>query len=164
MNYRTLGRTQLQVSEIGFGAWAISGNSYGSTNDSDSIAALNIALDRGVNFIDTADIYGFGKSEELISQVLSQRRSPVIIATKGGWDFTQGPVRANYDPHYIQKAIESSLKRLKVETIDLYQLHNPPDTLLQEFDPVYEVLEKAKSAGKIRFLGISIYVPRQGIE
>ncbi len=162
MKYRILGRTQLNVSEIGFGSWGISGNSYGATSDSESLKALSFALDQGVNFIDTADIYGFGKSEELVGTALKGKRGQVVLATKGGWDFTQGAVRSNYDPSYIKEAIHSSLKRLNTDYIDVYQLHNPPDSLLENFEALLSQLLLAQKEGKIRFIGVSIFVPWQG--
>lgn len=164
MKCRVLGRTGLEISEIGFGSWAIGGNSYGTTSDQESLDALACALDHGVNFIDTADIYGFGKSEELIGRLIKGRRDQVVIATKGGWDFTRGATQANYDPKYIQSAIDASLKRLRIDTIDLYQLHNPPDSLLENRKPLFDLLRQERKKGKIRFIGVSIYVPKQGID
>jgi len=164
MNFRTLGRTQLNISEVGFGSWGISGNSYGTTSDVESINALNYAFDQGINFIDTADIYGFGHSEELVGKAIKGQRDNFTIATKGGWDFTQGAVKANYDPAYIREAIHSSLKRLNTDVIDVYQLHNPPDVILENPQPLLEQLKLAQKEGKIRFIGVSIFVPWQGVE
>jgi len=163
MNYRTLGRTGLRVSEIGFGSWAIGGTSYGTTSDKESLDALASALDHGVNFFDTADIYGGGHSEELIGRILKGKRDQVVIATKGGWDYSSGAGKQNYDPKYIRDAIDRSLKRLGIDTIDVYQLHNPPDQLLDHFSSLFDMLEEEKKKGKIRFIGVSIYVPKQGI-
>lgn len=164
MYYRTLGRTGLRVSEIGLGTWAIGGNSYGTTSDKESLEAIAYALDHGVNFIDTADIYGSGKAEELIGRIIRGRtRGEIVIATKGGWDYSQGAGRQNYSPDYLRSAIDASLKRLGIDTIDLYQFHNPPDTLLENPELVLDVLEGARREGKIRFIGVSIYVARQGI-
>ena len=164
MNYRILGRTGLRVSEVGFGSWAIGGTSYGTTSDQESLDALAAAFDHGVNFYDTADIYGNGHSEELIGRVFKGRRDKIVIATKGGWDYTAGAGKQNYDPKYIQSAIEASLKRLGTDHIDVYQLHNPPDDLLQNYQPLFQMLKEEQKKGKVRFLGISIYVPKQGIE
>ena len=165
MKLKRLGRTNVLVSEIGFGAWAISGRGYGPTDDKDSIRALHRALDLGVNFIDTADIYGDGHSEELIGRVLRERNDKeAIIATKFGWDFYRdGGIRSNLKRNYISFALEKSLKRLGREWIDIYQIHNSkPDDI--ERDNVYETLDEFKKQGKIRFYGVSAYYVEDGIE
>ncbi|MFQ5838148.1 MAG: aldo/keto reductase [Thermoplasmata archaeon] len=165
MRYRTLGRTQLKVSEVGFGAWAIGGNehgnSYGPTVDDVSRAAVQRAIDLGCNFFDTADVYGWGHSEELLGQALEGHREEVIIATKVGGDFYHGGVRMNFSREYIPFALEKSLQRLRTDYVDLYQLHNPPLQLLQ--DPgVYDLLDDLRSEGKIRYYGVSIHSPAEG--
>ncbi len=165
MKLKRLGKTNLLVSEIGFGAWAISGRGYGPTDDKESIPALHKALDLGVNFIDTADIYGDGHSEELIGRVLRERNDKeTIIATKFSWDFYRdGGIRSNLKRNYILFALEKSLKRLGREWIDIYQIHNPkPDDI--ERDNVYETLDELKKQGKIRFYGVSAYYFEDGIE
>src|SRR3989338_4297843 len=156
MKYRVLGKTGLKISEIGFGCWAIGGTSYGPTKDEDSLQALETAWERGVNFYDTADTYGHGHSEELLAKFLKGKpRDKVIIASKAGWDFYHGGSRKNFDSDYLRFACDESLKRLGVDTIDLYQLHNPSLELIKE-GRVVNVLEELKRAGKIRFIGISI--------
>lgn len=164
MKLRKLGKTNLLVSEIGFGAWAISGRGYGPTDDKESIRALHRALDLGVNFIDTADIYGDGHSEELIGRVLKERGDKgTIVGTKFGWDFYRdGGVRSNLKRNYIFFALEKSLKRLRREWIDVYQIHNskPADI---ERDSVYETLDELKKQGKIRFYGVSAFYVEDGI-
>ncbi len=164
LKFRKLGKTNLLVSEIGFGAWAISGRGYGPTNDKESIRALHRALDLGVNFIDTADIYGDGHSEELIGRVLKEKGDKeTIIATKFGWDFYKdGGVKSNLKRNYISFALEKSLKRLGRDCIDIYQIHNskPPDI---ERDSVYETLDELKKQGKIRFYGVSAFYVEDGI-
>ncbi len=160
MKYRTLGRTGIRVSEIGFGAWAIGGMSYGPTRDEDSLEALETAWGHGVNFFDTADTYGEGHSEELIGKFLKGKRDEAVIATKAGWDFYHKGVSKNFDPGYIRFACDQSLKRLQTDWIDLYQLHNP--TLEQiEAGSLFEVLDELKKKGKIRFYGVSVHVPRE---
>ena len=113
MKYRTLGKTDFSVSEIGFGTWAIGGNrfgnSYGTTKDSESIQALQKAIDLGCNFIDTADVYGHGHSEELIGKAVAGKRQDIFIATKVGGDFYHSPPRLNFDVDYIRFALEKSL-------------------------------------------------------
>jgi len=165
LKLKRLGKTNLLISEIGFGAWAISGRGYGPTDDKESIRALHKALDLGVNFIDTADIYGDGHSEELIGRVLRERGDKqTVIATKFGWDFYRdGGIRSNLKRNYISFALEKSLKRLGREWIDIYQIHNSkPDDI--ERDNVYETLDELKKQGKIRFYGVSAYYLEDAIE
>ncbi len=163
MKYRKLGRTNLEVSEVGFGAWAIGGNSYGKTDDAESLRALQAAFDEGVNFFDTADIYGNGHSEELIGKACASRRDKIILASKVGWDFYHGATRQNFSPDYVEFACEKSLGRLRTDCLDLYQLHNPNLEALKQ-ENLFHPLEKLKREGKIRFYGISIHVPQEGIE
>ncbi len=166
MKYRKLGSTALEVSEIGFGAWAIGGNqfgnSYGPTDDEESLRAITKAVDLGCNFFDTADVYGHGHSEELLGRALKGRRRDVILATKGGSDFYHTPSRLNFTEAHLLFAVEESLKRLGTDTIDLYQLHNPPFSVI-ESGRVFEPLEKLKAQGKIRYYGISIHDPHEGL-
>jgi len=167
MKYRRLGKTGLEVSEIGFGAWAIGGNrhgnSYGPTNDKDSLKAINKAVELGCNFFDTADVYGHGHSEKLIGEALEGKRGNFIIATKVGGDFYNVGARANFTREYITFAVEKSLKRLKTDYIDIYQLHNPNIELIREGE-MFETMEKLKEDGKIKFYGISIFDSAEGIE
>lgn len=166
MKQRSFGTTGLQVSEIGFGAWAIGGNrfgnSYGPTEDATSLSALAAALEAGCTFFDTADVYGHGHSEELLGKALAGHRKDVVIATKVGGDFYHGSPRTDFSDKYILFACEKSLERLKTDVIDVYQLHNPPLSLIERGD-IFEPLEKLKSQGKIRFYGISIHDPREGL-
>ena len=166
MKYRVLGKTGLKVSEVGFGAWAIGGNahgnSYGPTDDRQSISAVQRALDLGCNFFDTADVYGHGHSEELLGQALQGRRSDVIIATKVGGDFYHASPRMNFNPDYLEFALAKSCERLRSNYVDLYQLHNPPIQLIKD-GRVFTTLEKLKASGKIRHYGISIHDPKEGI-
>ncbi len=166
MKYRTLGRTGLKVSEVGFGAWAIGGNahgnSYGPTDDATSIAAVQRAVELGCNFFDTADVYGWGHSEEILGLALEGLRDRVYIATKVGGDFYHGGVRMNFDPAYIAFALDRSLKRLRTDHVDVYQLHNPPVELMG--DPAtYEVLDALMGEHKIDHYGVSIHEPVEGV-
>jgi aryl-alcohol dehydrogenase-like predicted oxidoreductase len=165
MNYRDLGRTGIKVSEVGFGAWAIGGNrhgnSYGGTDDKVSLEALERALDLGCNFFDTADVYGWGHSEELIGRAFRGKRDRIVIATKVGSDFYQGFGFQTFDEHYIRFALDKSLERLKTDYIDLYQLHNPPSDVI-ESEQTYSVLLKLKNEGKIRAWGLSVRNSRDG--
>ncbi|OGW85277.1 MAG: hypothetical protein A3C35_04930 [Omnitrophica bacterium RIFCSPHIGHO2_02_FULL_46_11] len=163
MNKRKLGKTGLEVSELGFGCWAIGGTSYGATDDKESLRALAYAFDQGINFFDTADTYGHGHSEELIAEVFKgSRRQQVIIASKAGWDFYHGGSKKNFDPEYIRFACGESLRRLKTDYIDLYQLHNPKLEMIQDAS-VFSVLDQLKKEGKIRHAGISIHLGKEGI-
>lgn len=166
MRYRTLGRTGLSVSEVGFGAWAIGGNahgnSYGPTEDATSIAAVRAAVDQGCTFFDTADVYGWGHSEELLGEALEGRRDEVFLATKVGGDFYHGGVRMNFGPGYLGFALERSLKRLQTDHVDLYQLHNPPAEMMGE-PRTYDALESLKAEGKILHYGVSIHEPSEGL-
>ncbi len=163
MRYRRFGRTGMMVSEIGFGALPIGGRMWGPVDDEQSLAALQRAFDLGVNFFDTADVYGHGRSEELIGRAFGQtaarrgagRRANVIIATKVGFDFYRGePARSNFDPAYIRSALEQSLARLGADYVDLYQLHNPPQKLVRD-EAIWETLRDLKTEGKLRFFGVS---------
>ena len=162
MQYRTLGRTGLRVSDIGFGAMTIGGEIFGATDDQESLRAVHRALDLGLNFIDTADAYGRGHSEELLAQVLKDRRDEVVLATKGGNQFTVRQGLRNFDPEYITSALENSLKRLRIDTIDLYQLHNPSPEVMRQGN-IFERLDRFKQEGKIRFYGVSLEKTADGI-
>jgi aryl-alcohol dehydrogenase-like predicted oxidoreductase len=154
MKYRELGCTGMRVSEISFGAWAI-GGSWGDVEDSESKAALHAALDAGMNFIDTADVYGDGRSERLISQVLKERTGETIyVATKAGRRLPKQLVEG-YSRENLTSWIERSLQNLDVETIDLVQLHCPPwDTYYHP--EVFGILDDLMTAGKIRHYGVSV--------
>jgi aryl-alcohol dehydrogenase-like predicted oxidoreductase len=165
MQYTRLGKRGPQVSTIGFGAWAIGGMNWGPTDDDVSKRAILAALDQGVTLIDTADVYGFGHSEELIGQVLADHgKGDVVVATKAGNDFYNaantddtgyGPIRQTYDKEYLIFAAEQSLQRLGIEAIDILQLHSPDLDKLERDDP-WEALDTLKRAGKIRHAGFSV--------
>jgi aryl-alcohol dehydrogenase-like predicted oxidoreductase len=156
----------LQVSEIGFGAWAIGGNkhghSYGATDNAESLRAIKHAFDLGCTFFDTADTYGHGLSEKLLSQGLHAHRQSCVIATKVGNDFYHGSFRKNFDPDYIRFALEKSLQRLQTDYIDLYQLHNPPLMMLERGE-YYGILDELKNEGKIRYYGVSVHDAYEGM-
>jgi len=154
MEKRTLGRTGLEVSVIGFGSMAI-GGIFGPVEDAVSIQALHAAVDAGMNFIDTSDAYGEGHSERVIGAFLKERsdRDRIIVCTKGGNNMVTG-VR-NFTPDYIRGCIEGSLQRLGVEAIDVYLLHNPTVANLQAEDS-FEVIEAYQQQGKIKHWGVSV--------
>jgi len=163
MKFRTLGKTGKKVSELGFGCWAIGGTGYGPTKDSDSLEALSYAYEHGITFFDTADIYGDGHSEKLVGKVFkeSSKRLKVFIASKVGWDFYHGGTKKDFSPAYIRFACGESLKRLKTDYIDLYQLHNPTPEKIKD-GKMYDVLEELKREGKILHFGTSIHTKADG--
>lgn len=165
MRYTQLGQRGPKVSTVGFGAWAIGGMNWGKTDDTISKRALHKALDEGVTLIDTADVYGFGHSEDLVAQVIKERgKGDVIIATKAGNDFYNadanddqgyGAIRQTYSKEYIIFAAEQSLKRLKVDALDILQLHSPDLAKLEQDEP-WKALRQLKEQGKIKHAGLSI--------
>lgn len=162
MKYRTLGRTGLRVSTIGLGTMVHAGH-FGPMKDSESLGAIETALDLGVNFIDTSDAYGAGYSETLLGNALKGKRDKVIIATKGG-NVMVGPNRGKriFEPEYISRVMDESLQRLQTDYVDLYQLHNPTVDVIEQ-GAVWGVLERAKQAGKIRHYGVSINTMEEGV-
>jgi aryl-alcohol dehydrogenase-like predicted oxidoreductase len=153
MQYRELGRTGWKVSTISFGAWAI-GGTWGQVNDDESMAALHRALDLGVNFIDTADVYGDGHSERLIARLRKERSEPFYVATKAGRRLSPH-VAEGYDRANLTAFVERSLRNLDTEAIDLLQLHCPP-TPVYYMPEVFEVLDDLVRAGKVRHYGVSV--------
>jgi aryl-alcohol dehydrogenase-like predicted oxidoreductase len=152
MKYRKFGNDE-QLSAIGLGCMSMS-HAYGVPDDTESIATLHKALDLGINFWDTADVYGSGKNEELLSQVVSTNRDKIFIATKFG--FTQdaaGKMAFNGSPAYVKKAVDASLKRLNIETIDLYYAHRiDPNVPVEE---MVGAMAELVNEGKVRYLGLS---------
>jgi aryl-alcohol dehydrogenase-like predicted oxidoreductase len=162
MNYRKLGNTDLELSEIGFGCWAMGGG-WGKTDDKESIAAARRALDLGINFFDTADVYGFGRSEKVLAKALGKSRKNAIIATKGGlvWD-DHGCLFRCSSRHHLINAVEASLKRLKTDYIDVYQIHWPdPNTPLEV---TMKVMDELVKSGKVRYIGVSNFTRKQMME
>jgi len=166
MRYRTLGSTGIRVSEIGFGTWGLGGDAqgavaYGATRDEESIGALRAALDRGVNFFDTSDFYGFGHSEKLLGKALRGLRGRAVIATKGGLLDASGA--HDFSPDHLRRALEASLKRLGTDYVDLFQLHSPPIDLLVRQPEIVGCLEDLRRAGKLRAFGASVRSPDEGL-
>jgi aryl-alcohol dehydrogenase-like predicted oxidoreductase len=153
MKYRPLGRTGWNVSEISFGAWAI-GGSWGHVSDQEAMAALHQAVDSGINFIDTADVYGNGRSERFVAQLKKDRKEEIVVATKAGRRLAQQTV-AGYSRENLTRWIEDSLRNLETETLDLVQLHCPP-TELYSRPEVFGILDDLVKAGKIRYYGVSV--------
>ncbi|HOU13953.1 MAG TPA: aldo/keto reductase [Anaerolineae bacterium] len=153
MQYRNLGRTGWKVSAISFGAWAI-GGTWGAVQDDESLAALHRAVDLGVNFFDTADVYGDGRSERLLGQLRKARREEILIATKAGRRLDPH-VAEGYNRENLTAFVERSLKNLDAEAIDLLQLHCPP-TPVYYMPEVFGVLDDLVAAGKLRHYGVSV--------
>jgi aryl-alcohol dehydrogenase-like predicted oxidoreductase len=172
MQYRRFGNTELEVSEIGFGAWAIGGpaalgehvTGWGDVDDEVSLQTLAACLELGVNFIDTADAYGNGHSEELVGQAFGSKRDQVIICTKGGNRVAaDGHWSKDFSTGWIKQACEASLRRLQTDYVDIYLYHTPRGQL--EFVPEeFEVLEQLKTEGKTRYYGISIDTAADGLQ
>jgi len=153
MRYRSLGRTGWKVSEISFGAWAI-GAAWGKTDDRESLAALHRAIDLGVNFIDTADVYGDGHSERLVAKLRRERRERIYVATKAGRRLS--PHTADgYNKRNLTRFVERSLRNLRTDCLDLLQLHCPPTEVYYRPE-VFEALDDLTRAGKIRHYGVSV--------
>ncbi len=154
MEYRTLGRTGWKISAIGFGAWGIGGGDWGTTDDKTSLAALQRAIDLGVNFIDTADVYGDGHSEQLIAQVRKARSEQLIIATKAGRRLNPH-IAPGYNRQNLTSFVERSLRNLETEALDLLQLHCPPSEVY-DMPEVFGILDDLVQQGKVRFYGVSV--------
>ncbi len=162
MKYRKFGNTDLEVSEIGFGAWAIGGGAmigntaigWGSVNDEDSKKAIHAALDCGVTFFDTADIYGLGHSEEILGKTIGKKKD-IVIATKVGNVSRNDQFTVDYSKEYILKACEESLRRLQTDVISYYQLHSARLSHLEVGECV-EAMQALQQQGKIRYWGLSL--------
>jgi aryl-alcohol dehydrogenase-like predicted oxidoreductase len=153
MQYRELGRTGWQVSTVSFGAWAI-GSAWGGVDDAESLAALHRAVDLGVNFFDTADVYGDGHSERLLAQLKRERKEDIIVVTKAGRRLAPH-IASGYNRANLTAFVERSLKNLETDTIDLVQLHCPPTDVY--YNPeVFGVLDELVTQGKIRYYGVSV--------
>jgi aryl-alcohol dehydrogenase-like predicted oxidoreductase len=161
MKKRRFGRTGVDVSEIGYGAWGIGGAQWMGAKDDTSLKALHRAIDHGLSFIDTALAYGEGHSEELVGQVVRERREEILVATKvppgnEDWPAKKGvPAAVVFSAEHIRKSAEASLRNLKTERVDLLQLHVWLDDFLEESE-WRDALLALKTAGKVRWLGISV--------
>lgn len=159
METRQFGNTDMKITRIGFGAWAIGGGdweyAWGPQDDGEAIAAIRRAIDNGMNWIDTAAVYGLGHSEELVGKALKGLSKKPYIFTKCGlvWDYNRNASR-NLKAGSIRKECEASLRRLNMDAIDLYQVHWPVDSDLEE---AWEMMETLRSEGKVRYIGVSNY-------
>jgi aryl-alcohol dehydrogenase-like predicted oxidoreductase len=161
MRYRSLGRTPWKVSEISFGAWAI-GGSWGRVSDEESLGALHKAIDCGVNFIDTADVYGDGRSERLIAKVRKSRKEEIIVATKAGRRLPRQTVEG-YSRENLTLWVEDSLRNLSADALDLLQLHCPP-TAVYDRPEIFGMLDDLVQEGKIRYYGVSVQTIEEALK
>lgn len=161
MNYRSFGRTGWEVSEIGFGAWAI-GSEWGHVSEQDALEALHCSIDEGINFIDTADVYGDGRSERLISRLLKERSERIYVATKAGRRLNPH-LPEGYNRENLEEFIDRSLKNLEVDVLDLVQLHCPP-TQVYYMPEVFGIMDDLISKGKLRFYGVSVEKVEEAIK
>ena len=163
MKTKKLGNSDLVISRIGFGAWALGGEwtyGWGKQDDRDSIRAIHHAIDRGINWIDTAPVYGLGRSESVVGEALRTAASRPFVFTKCGlvWD-GDDEVSARLTADSVRREVDDSLRRLGIETIDLYQVHWPnPD---EQIEDAWQAMDDARRAGKIRYLGASNFSPDQ---
>jgi aryl-alcohol dehydrogenase-like predicted oxidoreductase len=153
MNYRPLGRTGWQIAEVSFGAWAI-GGSWGTPDDEASMAALHAALDEGINFFDTADVYGDGHSERLLARLRRQRTEPFYVATKAGRRLSPH-VADGYTYDHLAAFVDRSRANLDVDTLDLVQLHCPPTDVYYRPE-VFDALERLRDEGRLAHYGVSV--------
>jgi aryl-alcohol dehydrogenase-like predicted oxidoreductase len=160
MNYRELGNTGIKISEVSFGTWAI-GGAWGKTSDEEALKSLQYAMEQGVNFFDTADVYGDGHSEELLAKATKGKEDQIYIATKF---CRQGDISdpENYSYEKVSSYCEDSLRRLDREAIDLYQIHCPATEILKD-GKVFEVLDRLQCEGKVRHYGVSVESAEEGL-
>jgi aryl-alcohol dehydrogenase-like predicted oxidoreductase len=154
MKYRRLGKTGYEVSEISLGTWQVGGRWGTEFSHENADRVLNTAVDRGVNFIDTADVYGMGESEKAVGRLLKNRPEEIIVATKCGRQL-QPHVSEAYTPEAIRGFVEKSLKRMELESLDLIQLHCPPTEVYYRPE-IFDVFNELKKEGRIRHMGVSV--------
>ncbi len=159
MEYRFLSKNKIKISALGYGCWALGGHGWGLVNNGDLSGSVYKALESGINFFDTADVYGLGRSEIFLSKILGKNRHKVVIATKGGIRFKNGKTYKDNSVSYIRKAVEDSLRRLRVETIPLYYIHSPDGVT-----PIKEIIGemvRLREEGKIQAIGMSNFSPKK---
>jgi aryl-alcohol dehydrogenase-like predicted oxidoreductase len=162
MNYRILGKTNFNISEISLGTWQVGGKWGEDFNHSTADEILNSAIDKGINFIDTADVYGDGESEKAVGRIVKSRSEQVYVATKCGRRLNPH-VNDAYQPQVLRKFVEDSLQNMGLERIDLIQLHCPPTEVYYRPE-IFEVFDRLKEEGKIQHLGVSIEKVEEGLK
>ncbi|MDQ3794300.1 MAG: aldo/keto reductase [Actinomycetota bacterium] len=162
MRYRSLGKTGVQVSEVGFGVWTLSTGWWGKVDDERSVRLLRRAFEKGIDYFDTADTYGSGKGETLLADAFGGMREEIVISTKIGYDFYNHPQRRgqqerpqDWSEDFIRFALEQSLKRLRTDYVDLLQLHNTKMDAIEN-DALFELMEEFEREGKIRSYGVAL--------
>jgi len=153
MRYRKIGNSDLEVSTVALGTWVFGGDCWGEADDSMSMRVVEQAIEKGINFIDTAPIYGNGRSEEVIGRAIRKKAGRVVIATKCGLEQKGRSIRVDLSAGFIRKEIENSLRRLGVETVDLYQCHWPDENT--PLDETFGELKSLVEEGKVRYIGVS---------
>lgn len=161
MRYRILGKTGYKISEISYGSWSL-GADWGDVSEEQAFATLNKASDLGVNFIDTADVYGDGRSEKIIGRFLRKRKERIYVATKAGRRLNPH-IAEGYTKENLNKFVDRSLKNLGVKTLDLLQLHCPPTSVYYNQE-VFDALEEMVRRNKIRFYGVSVEKVEEGLK
>ena len=162
MQYRKLGKTQYEISELSLGTWQVGGGWGSPFDDQKADQIINTAIDHGVNFIDTADVYDEGKSEAAVGRVVRSRSERIYVATKCGQQITPH-VSDGYQPAVLQQFVEDSLRRTGLETIDLIQLHCPPTEVYYRPE-IFELFDRLKEQGKIQYLGVSVEKVEEGLK
>ncbi|MSQ22223.1 MAG: aldo/keto reductase [Dehalococcoidia bacterium] len=162
MKYRRVASTEMEVGEVAFGVWTVSTGWWGKSTEQEGVRLLGKAFDLGINLFDTADTYGEGLGETIMAKAFPQSRHEIVIGTKFGYDFYTYQAREghrerpqNFSPQFVRQACEQSLRRLNTDYIDLYQLHNPRLSVIQQ-DDLFELLERLVAEGKIRHYGAAL--------
>ncbi|RRN77778.1 aldo/keto reductase, partial [Pseudoxanthomonas sp. SGD-10] len=162
MNYRILGKTGFKISEISLGTWQVGGKWGEKFDHANAENILNSAIDSGINFIDTADVYGDGESEKAVGNVVRSRSEEIFVATKCGRKLSPH-VNESYTVEALRKCVEDSLANMRLEAIDLIQLHCPPTEVFYR-DEIFELFDTLKTEGKIKNLGVSIEKVSEGLQ
>ena len=161
MQFTKLSNIDLPFSKIGFGTWGLGGDSYGSVSKRQAIEVINFAFESGINFFDSADIYGNGKVEKLLGEIFSKNRNEVLISSKVGY-IKYPSSKQIFASDFIRKRLEGSLKRLNTDYIDIYFLHSPASEILKQ-EKVFETMQKLKEEGKIKSIGVSVRTVADGL-
>lgn len=162
MNYRRLGKTGFNISEVSLGTWQVGGKWGSGFDNKTADEIINLAIDEGINFIDTADVYEAGQSEKAVGRVVRSRSEEIFVATKCGRQINPH-VSEGYTPEALRGYVEASLKRLGLERIDLIQLHCPPSEVYHRSE-IFELFDQLKEEGKIRHLGVSVETVDQAMD